>query len=249
VLPLLGPADAGRASEYQVDIVAIGLTGKQTNLTQSPSFNASPAPARDGRIAFVSDRNPPGLYVMDGDGGNVRWLTGDIVGGAEDLEVSHVAWSPKGDAIAFDSTWGPVEPNCLQHCYGWALRVVGSDGNGSTQIAQNARAPAWSPDGSRLAYDSSVAVVDYDDAGSVAIAHPDGTGAVQVSARSNSSEIGPVWSPTSRELEYEALRTPDGPPWVSPWVRTARGSVHLRTGTTRRGRRKDGGSHSSGTTG
>jgi Tol biopolymer transport system component len=207
----------GRASEFHVDIIAIDLSGRQTNLTQSPSLNASPAPAPDGRIAFVSDRDGTAdLFVMDGDGRNVHRLTTNagVVGGAEDLEVSHVAWSPQGDQIAFDSTWGPVEPNCPQHCTGWALSVVGSGGSSPRQIAVNARAPAWSPSSGRLAFDSSVAVVDYDDAGSVTIAHPDGSGAVQVSAPSNSSEVGPAWSPTGRELEYEALRNPDGSPWV-----------------------------------
>ena len=212
-----------RASEYHVDIVAIALTGKQANLTQSDSFNASPAPSRDGRIAFVSDRaGSTDLYVMDGDGGNVQRLTTNapVEGGAEDLEVSHVAWSPQGDNIAFDSVWGPVEPNCPQHCLGWAVDVVRSNGSGLGQIARNARAPSWSPNGTRLAYDSGVEVVDYDSAEGITIAKPDGSGAVQVPAPNNSSGMGPVWSPRGNEIAFAAQRPGDYPPTSVYVIRT-----------------------------
>ena len=231
-LPFLGSADMARASEFHVDIVAIGLNGQQTNLTRSDSFNASPAPARDGRIAFVSDRaGAANLYVMDGDGGNVHRLSNVYVeGGAEDLEVSHVAWSPRGDTIAFDSVWGPVEPNCFQHCYGWALSVIGSDGSGPREIARNARAPGWSPNGRRLAYVSGVEVVDYDDAGGVTIANADGSAAVQVPATRYSSEVGPVWSPNGKELAFEAQK-PDKSAATSVYVVRSNGQGRRRLGT------------------
>lgn len=76
---------------------------------------------------------------------------------------------------------------------------VRSDGNGLGLIAQSARAPAWSPKGTRLAYDTGVEVVDYDDARSVTIAHPDGSSAVLVPAVRNSSLIGPVWIDLPRQ--------------------------------------------------
>jgi TolB protein len=62
------------------DIVAIDLSGHQTNLTHNPAPDLDPAVARDGRIVFLSARGGnPDLYVMDGDGRHVRRLTNSAV--------------------------------------------------------------------------------------------------------------------------------------------------------------------------
>src|SRR5437667_12050855 len=77
-LPFLGNADLGRAAgkQFDVEIVAIDLAGRQTNLTQNPAWDSAPAVSRDGRIVFLSTRDGEAeLYVMGGDGRNVRKLT------------------------------------------------------------------------------------------------------------------------------------------------------------------------------
>src|SRR5437879_2650833 len=82
VLPFAGTADLGRASssEYNADIVAIDLAGRETTLTHNPALDVNPAVARDGRIAFFSDRGgSDDMYVMDSRGGNVRRLTNGSV--------------------------------------------------------------------------------------------------------------------------------------------------------------------------
>jgi Tol biopolymer transport system component len=234
-LPLVVSADIGLASEYHVDIVAVGVTGKQANLTQSASFNASPAPAVDNRIAFVSDRDwPPDLYVMDADGRNVRRLTTNagVVGGAEDLEVSRAAWSPAADGIAFDGEYGPVEPNCLQHCFGWAVSIVGSDGSDLRQIALNARRPAWSPDGRRIAYLSGVGVTGYEsEASSVTITRLDGSGSRVVQALNHDADnAGPVWSPSGDELAFQTGGADAGRRSIYVIRADGRGKRRLTTG-------------------
>src|SRR5258706_11241451 len=158
-LPFVGHAELGHAatSQFNPEVVAIDLAGRQTNLTQSPAVDTSPAVSRDGRIVFLSTRDgAPEFYVMDGDGRNVRKLTTgtDAEASLDALLFSQASWSPLGDRIAFDGRYTANGPGCLHDCANWDVLVVGSDGSGLKQIALGAKAPAWSPDGRRLAYES-----------------------------------------------------------------------------------------------
>jgi hypothetical protein len=124
-LVFLGPAGVGARNnvEFNHDIVAVDLAGRQTNLTRNhPAFDGSPAVARDGRIVFVSTRGGnPDLYVMNGDGRNVRRLTNSASDGSgvawdEALNLTEASWSPRGDRIAFDGRYmerGPPLPATL----------------------------------------------------------------------------------------------------------------------------------------
>ena len=217
---ILGAADGGRASsqEYNVEILAIDLAGRRTDLTQNPAFDLAPAVARNGRIVFISTRGgTPDLYVMDGDGSNVRRLTtsaSDHSGVAwnEALDLTQASWSPSGETIAFDGLYWAAGPNCEQHCTNWRVLVIGSDGNGLREVALDARAPAWSPDGRRLAYSSGTD--SYFDAGSVTITRLDGS-APPVRVKANHlSDIGPVWSPNDGEIAFQASPAPGARTWI-----------------------------------
>lgn len=64
----------------------------QINLTNHPSADMSPAWSPDGtKIAFVSDRQPQGIYIMTADGRNQRFLT----------EGHDPAWLTDGSKIIF----------------------------------------------------------------------------------------------------------------------------------------------------
>ena len=230
-LPLVASADVGHAArkEFNVDIIAINLAGRQTNLTRNPAWDSAPAVSRDGRIVFLSTRGgTPDLYVMDGHGGSVRRLTNSAVDHSgvawgEDLEFSQASWSPRGVEIAFDGKYGAVGPPCEQHCSSWDVFVIRSDGGGLKQIALGARAPAWSANGRRLAFESDIDA--YFDSGSVTIASLDGSGSARMKAI-NHSDVGPVWSPTGGELAFEGSSTGGSPSWI--YVVRADGSRRRR---------------------
>lgn len=101
------------------------------------------------RLTFVAERDGnPEIYVMDGDGRNVQRLTENT---ASDTSP---AWSPDGTQIAFlrfaeePGQRVPPEEN--------GLYLVNADGSDEIQLAQISSTmtvgPAWSPDGTQIAY-------------------------------------------------------------------------------------------------
>jgi len=65
---------------------------KQINLTKNPANDYAPAWSPDGtKIAFVSNRQPQGIYIMTADGRNQRFLT----------EGRDPAWLADGSKIIF----------------------------------------------------------------------------------------------------------------------------------------------------
>ena len=133
------------AADQGGDIYSIRLDGTgRRNLTHDPAFDYLPTPSPDGkRIAFVSNRPRPDIFVMNADGSGLRRLTRSTLPGGSsvaDIDAGRLAWSPDGQRIAFNATTA---------AQGREVDVVTLRG-GVTRVARNARNPDWSPNGRLL---------------------------------------------------------------------------------------------------
>lgn len=134
------------------EIYVINADGSdQRNLTEHPADDDwSPAWSPDGKtIAFATIRpEGHGIWLMDADGNNQRPLA--MPPGVNDYPT----WSPDSQQVAWNCTFG-------RYLYGrvadFEICVVNADGSGLVQLtdtAGNNKLPAWSPDGSLIAFTS-----------------------------------------------------------------------------------------------
>ena len=146
------------------------------------------------RIAFVRpDRRGEGhIYVMAGDGTGQRRLTEEpVTGYVSDYSPlpAHLAWSPDGDEIAFDSRRDGEE-----------IYVVGADGSDERRVAEDASGAAWSPDGDALAFYRAVR-------GNVDVYTMRADGSRQVRRTSHSAvDAFPTWSPDGERIAFASSR-------------------------------------------
>ncbi len=175
---------------------------------ERPSVGVSYAWSPDGsRVAFLSDARPfvpldgptggaHEVFVMNAGGSDVREITND--GGYD----AAPAWSPDGTRIAYDSDRSdPSRPGCFKHvgCRS-NIFVVNPDGTGLTQLtfgaADNSQ-PAWSPDGSRIAFVSNVDVFH----GDIYVMNADGSNVTQLTGL-DAEVREPRWSPDGTRIAF-----------------------------------------------
>jgi Tol biopolymer transport system component len=144
-----------------------------------------------GRIAFVSERDGGGaIFVMNVDGTQQTRLSGDLKMSADPV------WSPDGERIAF-TTYAPDQPG--SDFFTPSIVVMNADGSQQTRLGGNVdmpRMPAWSPDGTRIAF-----VGGY---GQLYVVNPDGSNQTLLSKQTRNIE-SPAWSPDGTQIAFKSL--------------------------------------------
>jgi Tol biopolymer transport system component len=176
----------------------------QRNLSNAPNHgDYSPAWSPDGEwIAFMSNRaGNNNIWVIQPDGSGLRQVT-DIQGISE-----YPSWAPDGGRIAFNCTFGRI----LSSGSGdFEICLVNFDGSDLIQITDTPgsnKFPAWSPDGTKLAFESDrdgwPTLPDYEPLGydpgdfgdsEIYIMNVDGSEPVNLTNNPREGDTFPAWS-------------------------------------------------------
>lgn len=168
--------------------------------------------AGSGRLAFATKRNADqwDIYLMNPNGSGVAQLDPSL---ANDLWPS---WSPDGKRIVYqsDRTVKPGPPDTVitgidttisyPPVAFYNLYVINADGTGLTRLVTdttNDIEPAWSTDGTKIAFSTNRDAGDYE----VYVMHADGTNPVRLT-NSPGEDGQPAWSPDGSKLAFATTR-------------------------------------------
>jgi serine/threonine protein kinase len=164
---------------------------KRDDLTPGSQFdNTQPAFSPTGeQIAFRSEREPRGIYLMNADGENVKRLADNGF---------HPSWSPDGKQIVIAS-FGRDQPT-TRPSLGSVLSVINVATGEKHELAKiEASFPAWSPNGNRIAYWFYTGTFGRRD---IATIPATGGEPVVVAKDFAVSNWNPVWSPDGKYLYF-----------------------------------------------
>jgi Tol biopolymer transport system component len=171
-----------------------------------------------GKIAFASNRDGCAqIYLMNTDGTGQTCLSN---GQSNDESPK---WSPNNSRIVFqsDRDFQNAGDNPI---YGMDIYVMNWDGSGVSRLTSSASddiAPVWSPDGTKIAFQSFRNGLNYQ----IYVMNADGSGQVNVS-NSTAHDIEPSWSPDGTKIAFASDR--DQPGFSSIYVMNANGSNQTR---------------------
>jgi Tol biopolymer transport system component len=201
------------------EICAANADGSgQANLTNSPGDDTGAAWSPDGtRLAFVSNRGQNtyksgNIFVMNEDGSGVRQLT--FYPDAADINILGPAWSPDGSRLLYIYiAWSPLGGGGIHTL----LYTLDPNGGGSqpkligSALGVIFHAPAWSPDGTRIAFALSGVDTRYIPSrvrSFVHVMNADGSGETKVADAGGPNSghtlinASPSWSPDATRLVF-----------------------------------------------
>jgi Tol biopolymer transport system component len=221
----------GTINIWVVDADGSGIT-PLTKLTAANASSFLPVWSPDGRkVAFNSQRALDGsdaantnainnIWVINADGSGASALTTLTALGAGSFAP---AWSPDGSKIVFKSSRALDGSDAANPGSNTNVWVMNADGSGApvpvTKLtAGSSFFPAWSPDGSKIAF-SSQGALDGSDAlntngtYNIWVAKADGSGGATPLTKLTALGTGsfqPVWSPDGSKIAFASQRALDG---------------------------------------
>jgi Tol biopolymer transport system component len=155
------------------------------------SLATDPAWSPNGsRIAYVGGSPTPRIIVASRDG---RTLTSISTGRNV---TSGPTWSPNSRRLAYADQLDIDRPS---QAGSNRVFVINADGSGRRLLVGSAAEPAWSPDGSRIAYVGYASRLS--ETGQIAVIGVDGADARRVTS-GDEPETGPAWSPNGRLIAF-----------------------------------------------
>jgi TolB protein len=203
-------------TRFHITLLALALAvAVLAGSTSAREATITTAPGKNGLIAFTryadSSRSSGSIFTIAPNGGGERRVT-RAPARVVDFQPD---WSPDGSRIVFErqfpdkpyETWS-VKPD------GTDLRQVDPgcpDGIPATQICEE-NAPAWSPDGRRLAFEwaygklKQVRGENWIEVLAIAVMDTNGRNVrqlTQLRRPTSSEDKAPVWSPDGRQIAFQ----------------------------------------------